>query len=91
MVPNNETPQQAPSDPQLEPAADQASADLDPPLTFWQMLHSTLAAAIGVQSSANRRRDFSRGKASHFIAMGIGFTVVFVLAMVGLVNLVLSV
>ncbi|MEM7002086.1 MAG: DUF2970 domain-containing protein [Pseudomonadota bacterium] len=54
------------------------------------MLHSTLAAAIGVQSSANRRRDFSRGKASHFIMMGIGFTVVFVLLMVGLVNLILS-
>ena len=61
-----------------------------PPLTFWEMLGSTIAAAFGVQSSKNRHRDFSRGKASHFILMGIGFTVVFVLVMVTLVNLVLS-
>ena len=69
---------------------DPDTAEDEVPLTFWEMLHSTLAAAIGVQSSANRRRDFSRGKASHFIMMGIGFTVVFVLLMVGLVNLILS-
>ncbi len=61
-----------------------------PPLTFWQMLGSTLAAAFGVQSSKNRERDFTRGKASHFIMMGIGFTIVFVLVMVALVKLVLS-
>ena len=60
------------------------------PLTFWQVLHSTLAAAFGVQSSKNRERDFTRGKASHFIIMGIGFTALFVLLMVGLVQLVLS-
>ncbi len=60
------------------------------PLTFWQVLSSTLAAAIGVQSSANRKRDFTRGTAKQFILMGIGFTVVFVLLMVGVVQLVLS-
>ena len=60
------------------------------PLTFGQLLHSTLAAAFGVQTAKNRERDFSRGKASHFIFMGIGFTVVFVLLMVGLVQLVLN-
>ena len=58
-------------------------------LTFWQVLHSTLAAAIGVQSSKNRKRDFTQGKASQFIFMGIGFTLVFVLIMVGIVSLVL--
>ena len=45
-----------------------------PPLTFRQMLSSTLAAAVGVQSQDNRERGFSRGKASHFILMGVGFT-----------------
>ncbi len=57
--------------------------------TFWQVLSSTIAAAVGVQSSANRKRDFSRGKASHFIFMGIGFTIFFVLLMVALVSMVL--
>lgn len=59
-------------------------------LTPWQVVTSTVAAAFGVQSSRNRERDFSRGKASHFIIAGIVFTVLFVLAVVGVVNLVLS-
>ena len=59
-------------------------------LTFFQMLGSTLAAAVGVQSSKNRKRDFTQGRALHFMFMGIGFTAVFVLIRVGLVNLVLS-
>ena len=63
----------------------------DTPLTFWQMLQSTIAAAFGVQSSRNRERDFTRGKASHFIFMGIGFTVIFVIVMIGIVYLVLSI
>ena len=73
---------------------DRSTSSADQPeeqgLSFWQMLGSTLAAAFGVQSRANRERDFSKGKALHFILMGIAFTVVFVLAVVGVVNLVLA-
>ena len=61
-----------------------------PPLTFLEMLGSTLSAALGVQSERNRERDFSRGKASHFILMGVGFTIVFVIIMVLIVKLVLA-
>lgn len=59
-------------------------------LTLLQMIASVLAAAFGVQSSRNRERDFSRGKPLHFIALGIVFTVLFVLAVVTVVNLVLG-
>ncbi len=59
------------------------------PLTFRQMLHSVLAGALGVQSSKNRARDFSHGKPSHFILLGVGFTLVFVLVILGIVQLVL--
>nr|WP_294979184.1 DUF2970 domain-containing protein [uncultured Pseudomonas sp.] len=59
------------------------------PPSFWQMLHSVLAAAFGVQSGKNRARDFSQGKASHFIALGILFTLIFVLLLYSLVQLVL--
>ncbi len=62
----------------------------DKPLTFWQMAMSTLAAAFGVQSSANRNRDFTKGKPSHFILFGIGFTIVFVLVVVTVVRTVLG-
>ncbi len=62
----------------------------DRPLSFGQMLASTLWAALGVQNHKNRQRDFTRGKASHFIFFGIGFTVFFVLAVYMVVRLVLG-
>ena len=61
----------------------------DTRLTFWQLFKSTLSAFIGVQSNANRERDFRHGKMSHFIWMGLLFGVVFVLTLIGVVQLVL--
>ncbi|WP_394374560.1 DUF2970 domain-containing protein [Stutzerimonas frequens] len=58
-------------------------------LTLQQMLGSVLAAALGVQSGKNRARDFRHGKPSHFIILGVGFTVLFVLIVLGVVKLVL--
>ena len=62
----------------------------DQPLSFREMLQSVLAAAFGVQSGKNRSRDFSRGKPSHFIILGVLFTAIFVLVLFGLVKLVLG-
>ena len=61
----------------------------DKPLPLWDMLQSILAAAIGVQSGKKRSRDFSRGKPSHFIILGVAFTLVFVLMIIAVVKLVL--
>ncbi|MBA1275042.1 DUF2970 domain-containing protein [Stutzerimonas azotifigens] len=61
----------------------------DKPLTFGEMLSSVLAAALGVQSGKNRARDFSRGKPVHFILLGVGFTAVFALTLLGIVLLVI--
>ncbi len=58
-------------------------------LSFGQLVKSTLAAFIGVQSNANRERDFKHGKMSHFIWMGLLFGLLFVLTLVGVVQLVL--
>ncbi|MGA6097220.1 DUF2970 domain-containing protein [Stutzerimonas marianensis] len=65
--------------------------DEQPPksLTLRQMLQSVLAGALGVQSAKNRMRDFSHGKPSHFILLGLGFTLLFVLVLLGVVKLVL--
>jgi hypothetical protein len=80
-----------------QPDDDRDREDHQPPaggsaarVTFLQVLLSTLAAAFGVQSSRNRARDFTHGKALHFIVAGLVFTVLFVVAMVTIVNLVLS-
>jgi hypothetical protein len=59
------------------------------PLTFWQIAGSAAAAAFGVQSRANRERDFSRGKPLHFIIAGITFTALFVLIVVSVVRFIL--
>ncbi|MCY1181363.1 hypothetical protein D9M68_562520 [compost metagenome] len=61
----------------------------DQPLSFREMLQSVLAAAFGVQSGKNRARDFSRGKPSHFIVLGVLFTAIFVLLLFGLVKVIL--
>ena len=58
-------------------------------LSFWQLLKSTFSAFLGVQSNANRERDFAQGKMSHFIWMGLLFGIVFVLTLIGVVQLVL--
>ncbi len=53
-----------------------------PSPTLWQTVQSVGASFFGVQSSKNRERDFTKGKASHFIAIGIGMTIAFVLIVV---------
>ena len=52
----------------------------------FDVIKSVLAAMFGVQSEENRERDFKHGKASHFIAVGIAFTVIFVLVLISIVN-----
>lgn len=63
--------------------------DDNKPLSFGQMLQSILAAAFGVQSGKRRARDFSRGKPSHFVILGVLFTALFVLVIFSVVKLVL--
>lgn len=70
---------------------DRQNDDNDKPLSFREMLQSVLAAAFGVQSGKNRARDFSRGRPSHFIALGLMFTALFVVVLFALVQLVLYV
>ena len=69
--------------------SDQESTQAPNQLTFWELVKSTFSAFLGVQSDANRERDFSRGKLSHFIWMGLLFGLLFVLTLVGIVQLVL--
>ena len=54
------------------------------------VIGSIMAAGLGVQSSRNRERDFSQGRAGVFIAAGLIFTALFVGAVYTVVTLVLS-
>ena len=61
-----------------------------PKPSFGQVVLSTLAAAIGVQTNKNRERDFKGGSFKAYIAAGIIFTTLFVLTLVLVVKMVLS-
>ncbi|MCG6938103.1 MAG: DUF2970 domain-containing protein [Gammaproteobacteria bacterium] len=56
------------------------------PLSF---IGSIIAAWFGVQSKANRERDFEHGKFHHFVIGGIIFAVLFILLVVGIVKVVM--
>ena len=58
-------------------------------LGFFNIVKSTLAAALGVQSRKNLSDDFQHGKPTHFIIAGIIFTLIFLMTVIGLVKLVL--
>lgn len=56
------------------------------PISF---MGSIIAAWFGVQTKANRERDFEQGKFHHFIIGGIVFAVLFVLFVIGIVKVVM--
>lgn len=56
---------------------------------FMQVVKSVLSSMFGVQSSKNRERDFTKGKPVHYIVVGLVFTILFILTLVGVVKLVL--
>ena len=65
---------------------DEDSKSLNP----LQVVASVFAAGLGVQSSKNRERDFKQGRIGVFIVAGLTFTLVFIGAVVMVVQLVLT-
>ena len=62
----------------------------EPGLGPWQVLSSAVAALLGVQSQRNRERDFRHGRPLPFVVAGLVLTLLFVLAVFGVVQLVLQ-
>ena len=58
-------------------------------VSLMQVVKSVSASMFGVQSSKNRERDFTKGKPIHYIVVGLVFTLLFILTLVGVVKLVL--
>ncbi len=50
---------------------------------------SVAAAFFGVQNESARQRDFTQGKLSHFIIVGIICVVIFIAALIAIVSLVI--
>jgi hypothetical protein len=70
-------------------AAGAEPPDEPPPPRLWETVQSVAAAFFGVQNRRNRERDFTRGRPLHFILIGLGMTVLFVLVLVVAVRLAL--
>jgi hypothetical protein len=60
-----------------------------PKPTLKQVIQSVLAALIGVQSEANRERDFEHGSLPSFLIVGVIATVLFILILVTIVAFIL--
>ena len=60
-------------------------------LSFLQTIGSVLASFAGIQNNAKRERDFNQGRARDFIAVAALITVLFIAAVYGVVQLVMSV
>ena len=58
--------------------------------SLYSVLGSVLASMFGVQSNRKREQDFTYGKPSQYIIIGLFVTVVFMLAVWGLVTLVMK-
>jgi hypothetical protein len=54
--------------------------------TVTQVIKSVLAAFIGVQSEANRKKDFESGSLSAYVIAGLIFTALFVVTIIFLVS-----
>ena len=60
------------------------------PQSFFSVLWSVLASMFGVQSNRRREEDFTHGKPSHYIIVGLLVTLVFVLTVWAVVQLVMK-
>lgn len=58
--------------------------------SLWQVVASVLSAGFGVQSNANRKRDFQHASAGLFVGIGVVATILFILSIYGIVSWVIS-
>jgi predicted ABC-type exoprotein transport system permease subunit len=72
------------SDPQMS----DSTPDKKPGLL--QVVASVVASLFGVQSDANRQRDFIKGDPKDYIGVYVALVVIFVISMVIVVNMVLA-
>jgi len=57
--------------------------------SFKDTMSSVAAAFAGIQTEKNRQRDFSQGKFSHFVIAAVLGVVLFIIALVVVVNIVI--
>ncbi|CAA0115016.1 Uncharacterised protein [BD1-7 clade bacterium] len=74
----------------LSESASEPTCNGDKPLSTFELIGSAFAGLVGVQSRKNRIRDFSRGRPLQFVAVGVIFTGLFFVSVMGVVQLALA-
>ncbi len=69
---------------------DQEKKDAAKAPSFIDVLGSVLASMFGVQSNRKREEDFTHGKPSQYVIIGLIVTVVFMLTIWSVVSLVMK-
>jgi hypothetical protein len=67
------------TDPDSSPKTDAKAPTPKRPGAF-DIVLSVLSSFFGVQSARNQERDFQHGQPIHFIIVGLGLTILFILA-----------
>lgn len=62
----------------------------DDKINFLEILRSVFASMIGIQSDKNRERDFKKGAAWTYIAVGIVVTLLFVVLLYSIVSAIVN-
>ena len=78
----------ASDDPRSNASSNGEDPNKAPTLTWSQILRSSLAAGLGVQSSRNRQRDFADGSPRRFIVMGLVLTMLFIASLVTVIRII---
>jgi len=78
----------ASEDPKSNAASHGEDPNRAPTLTWSQILRSSLAAGLGIQSSRNRQRDFADGSPRRFIVMGMVLTMLFIASLVTVIRII---
>jgi len=78
----------ASDDPERNTSSHGDDSNTAPKLTWSQILRSSLAAGLGVQSSRNRERDFAAGSPRRFIVMGLLLTTLFIASLVTVIRVI---
>lgn len=58
--------------------------------SIFDVVKSVLASFFGVQSDANRKRDFQQGSPLQFIIVGLILTILFIVGMILIVRFILA-
>lgn len=58
--------------------------------SIFDVVKSVLASFFGVQSEANRKRDFQQGSPVQFIIVGLVLTILFIVGMILIVRFILA-